>query len=472
MSRFGHASVAVGERPSATVRASRRMAAGAALALALSGLLPGISTAAPLATTHVAAAAPAAPTTNTLRLRVESARQWIPAGIDKGDADPQVPLARRPGRHRRPDALRHQPGCHRHRQLRLRLHARSRIGGDPAYPANCQWPAIHSVKGGTSAEVVAQGDETTLSESDRHRHVELAGQRPQPEPQLHDLGHGRGLRRPRLHRLPHGHVPRRRLQDRRRLVQPAAARQRGDHRQRDRRHAALPAAADHGAHGGLERPPDQRRVRHRRAQPGRLRGPHQRRARPGHHRLVRQPALHHLPARLERPHAVRRRRQAAHRARSADTASATPTASSRSPTWVPTATRPPSPRPTGRPGTRPARSRAGTTGTPGRSRAGTATTPSSSRAPSRSRSPSSASSSSRTATGRGQPVARPDRRVLGKRSRTPRRSAHRAEHRDDHVRGLDQGHGGRASASTRLWSAASRSVARRASTSSRTSSSP
>ena len=28
---------------------------------------------------------------------------------------------------------------------------------------------------------------------DRHRHVELAGQRPQPEPQLHDLGHGRGL---------------------------------------------------------------------------------------------------------------------------------------------------------------------------------------------------------------------------------------------------------------------------------------
>ena len=103
------------------------------------------------------------------------------------------------------------------------------LGGDPAYPANCQWPAIHSVKGGTSAEVVAQGDETTLSETIGIDTYQLAGERPQPEPQLHDLGHGGGLRRSRLHRHPDRHLPRRRLQDRRRVVQPAVAGQRADH---------------------------------------------------------------------------------------------------------------------------------------------------------------------------------------------------------------------------------------------------
>jgi hypothetical protein len=36
-------------------------------------------------------------------------------------------------------------------------------GGDPSYPANCQWPSIHSVKGGTSAEVFAEGDQSTLN---------------------------------------------------------------------------------------------------------------------------------------------------------------------------------------------------------------------------------------------------------------------------------------------------------------------
>src|SRR5512137_1781563 len=33
--------------------------------------------------------AQAAPPTNLLRLRVESARQWIPAGLNKGDAIPR-----------------------------------------------------------------------------------------------------------------------------------------------------------------------------------------------------------------------------------------------------------------------------------------------------------------------------------------------------------------------------------------------
>lgn len=92
---------------------------------------------------------------NMIYLRVESAREWIPAGLKQGDPIPQYHWlvveddtgdpTRYPG-----SATDCKPQS---------------LGGDPNYPANCQWPAIHSVKGGTSGEVVAQGDETTLNET-------------------------------------------------------------------------------------------------------------------------------------------------------------------------------------------------------------------------------------------------------------------------------------------------------------------
>ncbi|MEZ4656137.1 MAG: hypothetical protein R2911_01040 [Caldilineaceae bacterium] len=130
--------------------------------------LPAVSSG---AATNQPAAAPVATegqvqaaATGALRLRVESAREWVPSGL----------------------AL-HQPILHYHwmvvqddtgdpthygtslgatdiRNSNYACKPQS-LGGDPDYPANCQWPAIHSVKGGTSAEVVAQGDETTLNET-------------------------------------------------------------------------------------------------------------------------------------------------------------------------------------------------------------------------------------------------------------------------------------------------------------------
>ncbi len=127
------------------------------LAVILGGLLPVIQIA------PQPALAKATATTNTLRLRVESARQWIPAGINKGDPIP----------HYRWLVVQDDTGDPSHYGTSLPYALGNSNfdctpqsqGGDPNYPANCQWPAIHSVKGGTSAEVVAQGDETTLSES-------------------------------------------------------------------------------------------------------------------------------------------------------------------------------------------------------------------------------------------------------------------------------------------------------------------
>jgi IPT/TIG domain len=93
--------------------------------------------------------------TNILTLRVESARQWIPAGLNKGDAIPHYHWL----------VVQDDTGDPTHYPGSETACKPQSLGGDPDYPANCQWPAIHSVKGGTSAEVVAQGDETTLNET-------------------------------------------------------------------------------------------------------------------------------------------------------------------------------------------------------------------------------------------------------------------------------------------------------------------
>ncbi len=145
-------------------RLGRRLAPLAALALVLSVLLPDGAVAAPVAHAAQPAAAPAAPTTSTLYLRVESAREWAPAGIAKGGAIP----------HYRWLVVQDDTGDPTHYGTALGATDTKNsnyacvpqsLGGDPQYPANCQWPSIHSVAGGTSAEVVAQGDETTLSET-------------------------------------------------------------------------------------------------------------------------------------------------------------------------------------------------------------------------------------------------------------------------------------------------------------------
>jgi uncharacterized repeat protein (TIGR01451 family) len=112
-------------------------------------------------TTHPAAAATR--TVTSVKLRVESARQWMPSGLNKGDAIPKYHWLvvqddtgdpthyGTPGGKTTADS---DFAC-----------TPEKLGGDPAYPANCQWPSIHSTKGGTSGQVVAQGDETTLSET-------------------------------------------------------------------------------------------------------------------------------------------------------------------------------------------------------------------------------------------------------------------------------------------------------------------
>ena len=151
-------------------RALRRL--GSLLAagmLAGSQLLVPVTQAAAIPTAAPAAAtAPAAPTSPILHLRVESARQWIPSGLNKGDAIPKYHWL----------VVQDDTGDPTHYPGSEAACTPPSIGGDPNYPSGaespagsgqypnqCQWPAIHSAKGGTSAEVVAQGDETTLNET-------------------------------------------------------------------------------------------------------------------------------------------------------------------------------------------------------------------------------------------------------------------------------------------------------------------
>ena len=108
--------------------------------------------------------AASAATSSMLRLRVESARQWIPSGLMKHDAIPNYHWlvvqddTGDPTRYgtnlAATDTKNSNYAC-----------TPQPLGGDPAYPANCQWPAIHSIKGGTSGEVVAQGDQSSLNET-------------------------------------------------------------------------------------------------------------------------------------------------------------------------------------------------------------------------------------------------------------------------------------------------------------------
>ena len=140
------------------------------MALLGSALLPAGSVLAaspqPTVTATVQAAPVAAPAaaTDTLRLRVESARTWIPAGLTKGDKiqNYEWVLVRNdvgdPTRYGRSQGatstLNSDYAC--------TPFAR---GGDPAYPANCNWPSIHSITGGTAGQAVAQGNQTNFSES-------------------------------------------------------------------------------------------------------------------------------------------------------------------------------------------------------------------------------------------------------------------------------------------------------------------
>ncbi|MFN8486061.1 MAG: SdrD B-like domain-containing protein [Caldilineaceae bacterium] len=110
--------------------------------------------------------------TNTLTLRVESARDWAPSGLKGPDPVTGAGATRIPKYHWL--IVQDDTGDPTHYGTTLGATdvknsdyacKPQSLGGDPAYPANCQWPAIHSVKGGTSAEVVAQGDETTLNET-------------------------------------------------------------------------------------------------------------------------------------------------------------------------------------------------------------------------------------------------------------------------------------------------------------------
>jgi hypothetical protein len=149
-------------------RAIRRL--GSLLAagmLAGSQLLVPAAQAAAIPTAAPAAAAPAA-LSPVLRLRVESARQWIPSGINKGDAIPKYHWL----------VVQDDTGDPTHYSGSATACTPPSTGGDPNYPLGtenppgsgqypnqCQWPAIHSTKGGTSGEVVAQGDETTLNET-------------------------------------------------------------------------------------------------------------------------------------------------------------------------------------------------------------------------------------------------------------------------------------------------------------------
>ena len=105
-----------------------------------------------------------AATTPMLRLRVQSARAWVPSGLTNGMAIPKYHWLVVQDDTGDPTHYGTNLGATDVKNSNYACKPQA-LGGDPAYPANCQWPGIHSVKGGTSAEVIAQGDETTLSES-------------------------------------------------------------------------------------------------------------------------------------------------------------------------------------------------------------------------------------------------------------------------------------------------------------------
>ncbi len=132
----------------------------------LSSMMVASAIGAPSATTSVlagSAAKPAAASSSLLRIRVESARDWIPAGLHKGDSVPTyhwMIVQDDTG-----DASRYGINLPATDPQNSNYACKTQaLGGDPLFPSNCQWPGMHSVVGGTSASVVAQGDQTTLSD--------------------------------------------------------------------------------------------------------------------------------------------------------------------------------------------------------------------------------------------------------------------------------------------------------------------
>ncbi len=101
-------------------------------------------------------AIPVAAATTTIHLRVESARAWAPSGLADGQAIPGYHWL----------IVKDDTGDPTHYSGSDTDCKPQSLGGDPAYPANCQWPSIHSVPGGTAAEAFAQGDQADLNDSD------------------------------------------------------------------------------------------------------------------------------------------------------------------------------------------------------------------------------------------------------------------------------------------------------------------
>ncbi len=146
-------------------RTMRRPAVVAStLLLAMSGLLPIPAAAVVSPTTTSPTEAPAA-TTSSLHLRVESARTWNPAGLTKGDAIPSYQWL----------ITRDDTGDSSHYGTSLpandtansnfactpqSLGRRSRLSRRTASGRRSS-----SIPGGTTAEVVAQGDQSTFSET-------------------------------------------------------------------------------------------------------------------------------------------------------------------------------------------------------------------------------------------------------------------------------------------------------------------
>src|SRR5262245_51101787 len=97
----------------------------------------------------------------TITLRIQSAREWVPAGLpDHYDitADPNsfytwVIV--------RDDVGETAPNYGGTGATDCKAQS---IGGPSDYPANCQWPSIKSSPGGTAGEIVYQGDKTQLNE--------------------------------------------------------------------------------------------------------------------------------------------------------------------------------------------------------------------------------------------------------------------------------------------------------------------
>ncbi len=90
----------------------------------------------------------------TIMLRVESARAWVPSGLALHQAIPSYTWV----------IVKDDTGETAPSFASFACKAQS-IGGDPAYPANCPWPSIKASPGGTAGEVVYQGNETQLNQS-------------------------------------------------------------------------------------------------------------------------------------------------------------------------------------------------------------------------------------------------------------------------------------------------------------------